>query len=458
MPSRAPFARHPLSIAGALLTTAGTVVFIALLIALLVGLFDNPYAGLVVFVALPLLIVIGLICIPLGVWLERRRLRRPGALSRDWPVLDFGQPLTRRRVFLVLALTAVNIVIVLVAGYGSLRLMESPSFCGQTCHVPMHPQFTAWQGAPHSRVACVQCHIGEGGHAFVRYKLNGMRQLYHVVTGNYPRPIPGVADMRPALEVCGHCHWPGKRFGDVVRAVREFGDDEANTETRTILQLYVGGPGSPASSGRAIHWHANPNVRVEYIATDVERQTIPYVKVTDAKGQVRQYTAEGTKPGDLAKGTRRAMDCIDCHNVAAHRIAPTPERAVDAAIAAGQLDRRLPFVRREAVRLVRASYATDEEALRAIENGLRSFYASRGDAKRDVASTVAAVQTVYRRNVFPSMKVTFGTYPDNRGHLTSSGCFRCHDGSHMAKDGTSISADCEYCHKQLDVPQPAVSQ
>ena len=62
----------------------------------------------------------------------------------------------------------------------------------------------------------------------------------------------------------------------------------------------------------------------------------------------------------------------------------------------------------------------------------------------------AALQAIYRRNVFPAMKVTFGTYPDNLGHTTSSGCFRCHDGSLTAKDGSTINADCEYCHKQID--------
>ena len=50
------------------------------------------------------------------------------------------------------------------------------------------------------------------------------------------------------------------------------------------------------------------------------------------------------------------------------------------------------------------------------------------------------------------MKVTFGVYPDNLGHMTSNGCFRCHDGSHTAKDGATISADCEYCHVQVELP------
>ena len=74
----------------------------------------------------------------------------------------------------------------------------------------MHPQYTAWQDAPHSEVACVQCHIGEGGRAFVKYKMNGMRQLYRVVTGHYPRPIPGVADLRPAQECAARVTGPAR--------------------------------------------------------------------------------------------------------------------------------------------------------------------------------------------------------------------------------------------------------
>ena len=50
------------------------------------------------------------------------------------------------------------------------------------------------------------------------------------------------------------------------------------------------------------------------------------------------------------------------------------------------------------------------------------------------------------------MKVTWGTYPDNKGHVTSTGCFRCHDDSHKAKDGSTISADCEFCHTQIERP------
>jgi cytochrome c2 len=60
--------------------------------------------------------------------------------------------------------------------------------------------------------------------------------------------------------------------------------------------------------------------------------------------------------------------------------------------------------------------------------------------------TVTAVQDIYARNVFPAMKVTWGTYPNNIGHTFFNGCFRCHDDNHKASDGSVIKQDCETCH------------
>ena len=81
------------------------------------------------------------------------------------------------------------------------------------------------------------------------------------------------------------------------------------------------------------------------------------------------------------------MDCIDCHNVVAHRISPTAERAVDEAIAAGRISRTLPFVRREGVRLLKAEHAAQDAGLRAIDEGLRKFYASQAQRDRRRASS-----------------------------------------------------------------------
>jgi NapC/NirT cytochrome c family, N-terminal region len=442
--------RHPLSLAGVIVATASAVALVALTIADILGLFRNPYAGLVIFVVLPALFVAGLLLIPFGIWLRRRAARRDPSRSDDWPVIDLRQRRVRSILLGVVALTTVNAVIVLVSGYGALHWMESPSFCGQACHTPMQPQFTAWQNGPHGNVACVACHVGEGAGALVRSKLAGVRQLVHVVTDTYPRPIPAsIADLRPALETCGTCHAPSLSHGIRSRTVREYADDEASTETVTEMTLHIGGPGQPTASGRAIHWHANPSVRVEYVAADADRQSIPFVRVVYPGGETKEYVVEGTTPPALAAGAPRVMDCIDCHNAAVHRISPTAEQAVDRAIAAGRISRALPFVRREAVRLLKSDYSDGGAASASIDSGLRTFYGANGGVDRQaLAQTIADVQRLYRTNVFPTMKVTWGVYRDNRGHTTSDGCFRCHDGNHVARDGTAINADCSYCHDQ----------
>jgi hypothetical protein len=451
VPGREALARHPLAIAGALITTASALAFIALGIAVLAGLFNNPYAGLVVFVALPALFVLGLLLIPAGMWLQKRRLERDPTAPTDWPVFDFRRASVRRTALLITGLTAVNIVIVLLAGYGSLHWMESPTFCGQVCHTPMHPQFTAWQAATHSQVACVNCHIGEGASGFVHAKLAGVRQLVHVMTNSVPKPIPPGGDLPSVEQTCLNCHRPGQPLPDRIRTFREYADDEMNSETTTVMQMHMGT--SPASK-RSIHWHANPAIRVEYVATDAARETIPYVKVTNANGQVKEFRAPDTTDEAINGGTRRTMDCRDCHNTIGHPISPTAEQAVDRAIAASSIARELPYVRREGVRLVKASYSSEDDAMSAIESGLRMFYQSQSGAAdaQALSRSITGLQDVYRRNVFPSMMVSFGSYPTNRGHFTSTGCFRCHDDSHTAQDGSTISAECELCHTQIETP------
>src|SRR5580765_3340693 len=111
-------ARHPLAIAGAVLTTASAVVFITLVIATLAGMFTNPYAGLVIFIGIPAVFVVGLLLIPAGMWLDGRKLLHDPTAVPDWPVVDFRRANVRRTALVIVGLTAVNIVIILLAGYG----------------------------------------------------------------------------------------------------------------------------------------------------------------------------------------------------------------------------------------------------------------------------------------------------------------------------------------------------
>ena len=68
------------------------------------------------------------------------------------------------------------------------------------------------------------------------------------------------------------------------------------------------------------------------------------------------------------------MDCMDCHNRPSHQFAATPERAVDQAIANGELERTLPFIRREAVRAIKQTYPTQDAGFSGIASSLTAFY------------------------------------------------------------------------------------
>jgi hypothetical protein len=68
------------------------------------------------------------------------------------------------------------------------------------------------------------------------------------------------------------------------------------------------------------------------------------------------------------------------------------------------------------------------------------------------------VLAIYNRNIFPAMKVNWGTYPNNVGHTDFPGCFRCHDGAHTGPGDKTITQDCGACHNLLavDEAQPKI--
>jgi hypothetical protein len=330
--------------------------------------------------------------------------------------------------------------------------MDSVGFCGQVCHEVMQPQFVAYQNGPHSRVKCVACHIGPGADWFVRSKLSGARQVYAVMMNTHSRPITSpVHDLRPARETCEQCHWPTQFHGDKLETRFEYATDETNSESSTTLQIRIGGVDATGQP-RGIHWHVAEQNAIEYVALDRERQQIGYVKLTGPGGEVREYYADGVTEAQLAAGERRQMDCVDCHNRPSHRFAATPDRAINEAMAAGAIPKDLPYVKREALTLMTASYPSREQAMVDIEQRLTGFYRDQYPAvwnsRRDaVDRAVRGLQAVHSRNVFPAMQVTFGSYLNNIGHMDSLGCFRCHDDQHKTKSGSVISQDCATCHE-----------
>jgi hypothetical protein len=430
---------------GAAIATAAAIVFLVLLALELGGYLQNPYVGLLLFIAVPAVVVFGLLLMPIGIWRQHRRIAQQKAVD-EWPVIDLRLPRTRSVILSVAILTIVNTLIVTLAAYSGVHYMESAEFCGTSCHTTMEPEWKAYQVSAHAQVPCVACHVGPGAQALVESKLAGTRQLWQVLTGNVTAPVPTpVHTLRPARETCQTCHWNERDIGDKLKRVYEYGDDETSTETVTTLQLHVGGGRAELSAGSGIHWHMNINNRIEYITTDPKRETIPWVKLTDRDGNVREYTVDGTTPEQLAKGERRLMDCTDCHNRPAHTLEPTPERAIDNAIARKQITTELPSTRKEAVAALTDEYASSDAARAGIDARLRKVYQAQA-SNPALARLIAGVQDVYGRNVFPAMKVTWGTYPNQMGHTFFTGCFRCHDENHKAKDGRVIAQNCESCH------------
>jgi len=436
-----------ISLIGVVVVTAATVTWLVFLPITIRGGILHPYFGLIVYLMLPGIFIAGLLLIPIGIFWNRRRKKAKGELPADFPPLDLQNRELRRLVLFVGATTFLNIIIASQFSYSAVRYMDSVTFCGQTCHTVMKPEFTAHQRSPHSRVECVNCHIGPGASWFVRSKLSGAGQVIAVMLNNYPRPIPApVRNLRPARETCETCHWPQKFDEDRLRDIASFGEDEQNTETHTVLMLHLGGgPNRVGIHGR----HLGQGITVRYYPADEKRQKIPYVEYSSG-GATTVFATADAKPDT---NQLREMDCIDCHNRPTH-IYELPNRGVDQAMLSGEIARDLPFAKKQAVAILKQEYATEQDAATRIPTAFEDFYrnsypqvyAQRHD---EISRSARAVLGVFQHNVFPEMKVTWGTYPNNLGHTDFDGCFRCHDDQHAAKNGKTITQDCSACHNLL---------
>ncbi|MBP1771729.1 MAG: cytochrome c family protein [Holophagaceae bacterium] len=446
-----------MTLAGAALTTSSAFVLIWFWFMEITSPRQiHPYAGILLFLILPALFLIGLVLIPVGILRLRRKRRLAGEPALPLQAVDFKQPGVRRLLTVVGILTFINVSIMGTAGMKGVEYMDSNRFCGLTCHTVMSPEYTAFMDSPHSRVGCAQCHIGHGAPALVKAKISGTRQLFAVAFGTYSRPIPSpVEHLRPARETCEQCHWPQKFTDDKLIVRTKYAEDEANTPSTTVLLLKIGGHTPNGTTG--IHGrHLDAMERISYVSTDRRRQDIPKVTYRDDQGQLVEYVTEDYKKlskEKLAEAITRKMDCVDCHNRPTHAF-ELPDRAVDKAISKGRMSAELPFLKKKAVELLKLDYPDQKTAAAKIPVDLAEYYRTaypeiykHKRAQVDTAGEV--VKAIYLRNVFPEMKLMWGTHPNNIGHEEAVGCFRCHDGSHTAADGRSIASDCSTCHTIL---------
>src|ERR1044072_5432700 len=371
-----------ISFVGMTIAAAGLVSVVLMLLLEFLGgerAEHNPYAGIFTYILFPSVLVFGLLIALVGIIWERRRRHRvkPEEIGR-YPIIDLNDPRRRRNFVLLLVLAFFFLCMSAFGSYRAFEHSEAVQFCGQTCHTVMKPEYNAYLASAHARVNCAACHFAAAAGCYVKSNLSGAYKLYSVTFNKYSRPIKSpVHNLRPAQQTCEQCHWPAKFFGAQLKGFNRVAYDEQNNSRQTRMLINVCG-GDPATGQVAgIHWHMNIANEITYVSSDEQRQVIPWVRFKDRQGNVTEYTARDSQltPEEIARPPEPRMDCVDCHNRPTHVYVP-PDQSVNDSLGAGKLDPQLPYLKREAVALLSKSYATTDEALRAIAEGLEGFYRS----------------------------------------------------------------------------------
>ena len=443
------------AITGNIVSLIGTAMMVlsllfisALLVMQAMGFEGGAYLGIITFVVLPVMFLAGVAIVPIGIWLQKRRDAKAAAEGRPLghlPIVDLNKESTRG---VLLGFTALAVPIIAIGAglsYKAVHYMDSTEFCGTACHKVMQPEYTAFQRSPHVGVGCAGCHIGPGAQWFVKAKLSGSWQLISVALDLYPRPISTpVHSLRPANGTCEQCHWPTKFVGERLKVRTHYDDDENNTELMTALMVKVGGRQGGESHG--IHWHVDPDHTLRY-RSDPSRENIYEIELTDQRnGEKKIFKIDEEAPEETEW---RTMDCVDCHNRPSH-IYRSAEQEVDLALLEGRIDKTLPYIKREGVRILTEEvYDSHEEAREGIAAAVGAYYSENYPELADtpaVEQASVALGDAYTWNNFPQMKVTWDLYPNHIGHQDSPGCFRCHDNKHKTATGEKVSKRCGTCH------------
>lgn len=314
----------------------------------------------------------------------------------------------------------------------------------------MPPEYETYRASPHQSLDCVACHVGEDTFsAQLFHKLYETSKVFATLSHQYDTPISATS-FPPAETTCLDCHQPTRFEPLMYKEFPHYATDPQNTRTVNRLILKTGSGQEDRSVGPYIHWHATGEVW--HLALDAREQIIPYVRVVLPDGSTREYydiTTDYT-PEKLGGTFLQRMDCTTCHNRVAHRL-DTPDTAVDQAMAQGRLDAEIPFLKREAVRLLSAQHTTLDEGLEAIASLPQIYQENYPDAWREhaqaIRDAVPVLQGIFRQTHYPEQDLTPFSHPDNIGHREWAGCFRCHDGKHLTLTGDRvIPYACTTCH------------
>ena len=412
---------------------------------------QNPYTGIFTYIILPAIMVIGLLLIPIGMLINRKKTHDP---QNRWPVLDMNVPRQRQKLLVVSVFIFLFLIISAVGSYEAFTYTESVDFCGRLCHKVMEPEFVTYSHSPHAKVACVECHVGEGAGWYVKSKLSGLYQVYSVLFHKYPQPIATpIQNLRPARETCERCHWPQKFYARKLRTQRVYITDSLNTEFNYSLLMKIGPNYSALGLVEGIHWHINKDMRIEYVAGTKDRETIPWVKFTNLKTgdvQIFQDTDNMLDKKALDSLPHRVMDCMDCHNRPSHSY-KSPMVYVDNGMITGDIPKELPFIKKIAMDVLKGPFSNNDSAITYIRDSITNFYKTSYPSiykaqKPLIDKAITGILKEFSLNVFPFMRASSKNYLNHIGHIESDGCFRCHSDRHKSEKGKIISRDCNMCH------------
>lgn len=457
-------ARNWTSMLGAAM--AVTTLFIILFLFIISMIFDagSSYLGLFIFIILPIFLVIGLLLIPLGMYFTHKKEIGLGAGVKEtkWPVVDLNHIATRNALMIFIGGSVVFFSLTGIGSYEAFHYTESVEFCGTLCHQVMEPEFVAYHQSSHERVKCVECHVGSGADWYVKSKLSGLYQIYSVAFKKYPQPIPTpIHNLRPARETCEQCHWPEKFYDPMIRMKKSYLSDYDNTEWDIHLMMKTSATYSALGLQEGIHWHINPDVKIEYFEDPDNQGGIPWVKYSNRKTGETEIFRDPDYTGDNFASNNemvKTMDCIDCHNRPSHNY-QVPQNFIDDLITAGEISQELPDIKYLAMEILHQEYPTKDSAFAAIKSRVWDYYTNDYDYmldthEKEIGDAVEAIQLGYSQNIFPYMKANWSVYPSHMGHMETNGCYRCHNDHHVSNEGKVISHDCQLCHNIIAQGNP----
>jgi hypothetical protein len=428
------------------------------------GVVKNPYFGFLIYMVMGPLFVAGLATVVVGLLLFRDK-EEIGVYALEYIREQMAMPgrfiRVRKMIYLSSFLTFMTLLVIGVVSYTGFTYTESVRFCGQFCHTVMEPEYITYQNSAHSRVPCVDCHIGANAGGFTKSKVTGIKMIFATLFNRFDRPIATpIASLRPTREVCEQCHRPEKFHGDKLYVKDGYLPDEANTHVQTILLMRVGSGGYRGQVAQGIHWHVSANHHTYYQEDPEQPGVISQIKLVDHDGAVVIYQrGDNSKPNGTGRPGYKLMDCLDCHNRPTH-VFLSPDEALDTKISTGVIPPELPFVKKLGLELVQRPYGGKDQARRQIAEGVEAWYGQnypelKRSAPQQLNQAAAGMFQAWSENVFPEMKISWRTYGSKLGHRDNTGCFRCHTSELVSREGRTISHDCNLCHVVLADRQPS---